>query len=256
MKRGIAPYTQESEKLGLSRSGFAWDARLADFDNDGVLEAVQACGFIRGKVNRWPELQALGTSNSRIVHNPRFWPSFRPGTDLSGGDANPFFARESDGRYHDIAPRLGLAEPMVGRGIAIADVDGDGRLDYVCANQWGPSYYFHNLAPNPGAYMGLHLLRGKGSPAIGAVATVHLPDGTQRMSHVDGGSGHSGRRSPDIHLGLGRVAVSEPLPVDIRWRDPKGLVREVQMRLAPGWHTLRLDDDAPGATGPTHATNP
>ena len=39
-------------KFGLSRSGFAWDSRLADFDNDGVLEAIQACGFIKGKINR------------------------------------------------------------------------------------------------------------------------------------------------------------------------------------------------------------
>jgi len=55
MKKGIAPYVQASEKLGLSRSGWGWDCRLADFDNDGVLEAVQAVGFIRGKINRWVE---------------------------------------------------------------------------------------------------------------------------------------------------------------------------------------------------------
>ena len=73
-----------AEALGLSRSGWGWDCRLADFDNDGVLEAVQAVGFIRGKINRWPELQSLGTSNSRMVHDPRFWPNFKPGADLSG----------------------------------------------------------------------------------------------------------------------------------------------------------------------------
>src|SRR2546426_8043735 len=42
MKRGLAPYVQASEKLGLSRSGWGWDCRLADFDNDGVLAASQA----------------------------------------------------------------------------------------------------------------------------------------------------------------------------------------------------------------------
>ena len=71
----------------------SWEARLADFDNDGVLEAMQACGFIKGKINRWPELQSLGTSNDRIVHDPRLWPSFKPGADLSGHDLNPFFVR-------------------------------------------------------------------------------------------------------------------------------------------------------------------
>ena len=47
MKRGIAPYVQASEKLGLSRSGWGWDCRLADFDNEGALQAIQAVGFIK-----------------------------------------------------------------------------------------------------------------------------------------------------------------------------------------------------------------
>ena len=46
---------------------------------------------------------------------------------------------------------------MVTRGIALADVDGDGRLDFAVANQWEPSFLFRNTAPNPGAFLGLHL---------------------------------------------------------------------------------------------------
>src|SRR5438046_8410176 len=98
MKNGIAPYFQNSEKLGLSRSGWGWDCRLADFDNDGVLEAMQAVGFIKGKINRWPELQTLGTANSEIMQFPWFWPRFQPGDDLSGSDVNPFFVRSKEGR--------------------------------------------------------------------------------------------------------------------------------------------------------------
>jgi hypothetical protein len=239
MKEGIAPYVHGSEKLGLARSGFSWEARLADFDNDGVLEAMQACGFIKGRINRWPELQALGTSNDQIIHNPRFWPNFRPGADLSGHDWNPFFVRGVDGRYHDIAPRLGLDEPMVSRGIGIADVDGDGRLDFVTANQWGPSYFFKNESPNPGAFLGLRLIHPNGSPAIGAVARVNLPNGRHLVAQVDGGTGHSGRRSPDIHFGLG-AAKSTPMQVEIKWRDMKGTIHQSTLQLVPGWHTIQL----------------
>ena len=240
MKEGIAPYVHASEKLGLARSGFAWEARLADFDNDGVLEAMQACGFIKGKINRWPELQALGTSNDQIVHNPRFWPTFRPGADLSGHDTNPFFVQGPDGRYQDIAPLLGLAEPMVSRGIAIADVDGDGRLDFVTANQWGPSYFFLNESPRPGAFLGLRLRHPNGSPAIGAVVRVSLPDGRKLMALADGGNGHSGRRSPDIHFGLGSWDKSKKVPAQIRWRDRTGKIQEQSVDLTPGWHDLEL----------------
>ena len=264
MKTGVAPYVHAAEKLGLARSGWGWDCKLADFDNDGVLEAVQAVGFIKGKVNRWPELQALGTSNDQVVHNPKFWPSFKPGADLSGGDLDPFFVRGADGRYHDVGPLLGFGEPMVSRGIATADVDGDGRLDFALANQWGDSYFFHNDAPSPGAFIGLHLLLpvdnaspdsliaraghpGRdtpGRPAIGAVARVTLPDGRKLVAQIDGGTGHSGRRAPEIHLGLGDVPKDKPIATELRWRDPSGKVRATTIALQPGWHTIRLGHTA------------
>jgi enediyne biosynthesis protein E4 len=240
MKRGVAPYVHASERLGLARSGFCFDARLADFDNDGGLEAMQACGFIKGTVNRWPELQSLGTSNDQIIDDPRLWPSFTPGADLSGHDPNAFFVRAADGRYYDLAPGLGLSEPMVGRGIAIADVDGDGRLDFVTANQWGPSSLFRNRSPEGGAFLALRLVDANGSPAIGAVARVGLPDGRRLVGQVDGGNGHSGHRSPEVHFGLGAVDPTREVAVALAWRDRDGTPRGATLPLLPGRHTIEL----------------
>jgi len=226
-----------------------------------VLEAIQAVGFIKGKINRWPELQSLGTSNDRIVHDPRLWPNFKPGADLSGHDLNPFFVRAADGRYYNIGPELGFTEPMVTKGIALADVDGDGRLDFVFANQWEPSWFYHNVAPTAGAFLGLHLLLPlaaeapttglreraghpgvelHGRPAIGAQASLLLPDGRKLVAQVDGGTGHSGRRSPDIHFGLGQLAAGTKIDVALKWRDITGQVQHTILHLAPGWHTVVL----------------
>jgi len=260
MKRGLAPYVQASEKLGLSRSGWGWDCRLADFDNEGMLQAIQAVGFIKGKINRWPELQSLGTSNDRIVHDPRLWPSFKPGADLSGHDLNPFFVRAPDGNYYDIGHDVGFTEPMVTKAIALADVDGDGRLDFAFGNQWEPSFFFHNVSPDTGAFLGLHLLLPladdtdrslrerpghpgadlHGRSAICAQASVVLPNGRKLVGQVDGGSGHSGRRSPDVHLGLGKMNPTAKLDVEVKWRDTAGQVQQTTLKLAPGWHTVVL----------------
>jgi hypothetical protein len=161
---------------------------------------------------------------------------------LSGNDTNPFFVRAHDGRYYDLAEDLHMAEPMVSRGLAIADVDGDGRLDFACADQWEPSLFFHNEAPHPGEFIGLRLLKGKGTPAIGAVATVILADGRMLVGQCDGGSGHSGRRSPEIHFGLGALGKTKVAQVEIKWRNRNGKVEEMKLPLAVGWHTINLDE--------------
>jgi hypothetical protein len=258
MEKGIAPYKDLSEPLGLSRSGWAWEARFVDFDNDGVLEAMQATGFVKGAVNRWPELHEVAMGNDELLSNPRLWPRLQPGDDLSGYQRNPFFVRTTTGRYVDISAQLHLEAPTVSRGIAIADVDGDGRLDFAVANQWEMSYFYRNTSPNPGAFLGLYLLLPTGSgtvekttvrpglvndmrgrPAIVAAATVHLPD-RKLVAQVDGGNGHSGKRSPHLHFGLGKMPKDTLLSVDLGWRDTSGKVHRETLLLTPGWHTILL----------------
>lgn len=262
---GRAPYEQSSERHGLSRSGWGWDCRLVDFDNDGHLEAIQATGFTKGTINAWPELHALGTTNDQLVSDPRFWPRFTPGvSDLSGDNPNPLFVRAANGRFVDIAPELGLDQPWNTRALAIADVDGDGWQDVVAANQWEPSIFIHNqshrtstrntfialhlvLPPINSPHSSLTVLDGhplpsssKGDPAIGAIATVKTHDGRTLTSLVDGGSGHSGRRAPVVHFGLGDDP-RELVPVTINWRDRSGRQHSSDIEVRSGhWHTVLL----------------
>jgi hypothetical protein len=261
MKDGKAPFVDRSEALGLSRSGWGWECKIDDFDNDSVAEAIQATGFVKGNVNLWPEFHEMAMANDNIIKNPRIWPLFQPGGDLSGKGEDPFFVRAADGKYYNIAGKIGLAENQISRGIATADVDGDGRLDLAVANQWGPSYFYRNESPNPGKFLGLNLLlplqsgdssasqvySGYPSPttqgryAIGATAILHLPDGRKLVSQVDGGNGHSGKRGPGIHFGLGQVTDDVLLKVDLRWRDPQGQAHSETFDLKPGSHTILLN---------------
>jgi hypothetical protein len=265
MQEGVAPYVDESEPLGLARGGWAWEARLADFDNDGQLEALQATGFLKGDSNRWPDLHELAMGNDQLLRDPRSWPALGPGADLSGHGHQRFYALGGGGRFHDLAPRLGLDRPSVSRGIATADVDGDGRLDYAVANQWDTSYFYRNESPDPGDFLGLRLRlpvsgaaapqtracrEGPGAhappsrPAFGAQARVVRRGRTPLVMQVDGGNGHSGKRSPDLQFGLGRSAPGERLTVELSWRDARGVVRRATTELpAGGWYTILLGSE-------------
>ena len=259
--QGYAPFIDESEALGLSRAGWGWDVKFGDFDNSGALSIVQATGFLRGTVNRWPELQELAMANDQWLHIPLAWPRFRAGDDLSGHDQDAFFVRSDSGRYVNIGPEVGIAGANAtnpSRGIAVADCFGDGRLDLAIANQWGSTLFFRNLSPTRNRFLGLHLriplspVRGSeifdghpnvaplSRPAIGATALLELPDGSRHIEQVDGGNGHAGRRSPDIHFGLGDLSGSAELPVLIRWRDASGRSHEQALSFTPGWHTVIL----------------
>lgn len=264
LEDGVAPYVNRGEALGLARSGWAWDAKLDDFDNDGVLEALQATGFVRGDSNRWPELQELGMDHDQLISNVEAsWPLIGEGADISGRDRNPFFVRAGD-HYVNVAREIGFGEDYVSRGLAVGDVDYDGSLDIVVSNMWGPATLYHNECPRPGAFLGLRLLlplegqesgetvvvRGRptgevrGRAAVGASVTVTRPDGRVLARQVDGGNGHSGRRGPDLHFGLG--GTRGPVGVRVEWRDAGGHVRRENLKLWPGWHTLLLGRPARG----------
>ena len=265
MQDGVAPYVDYSEPLGVSRSSWSWESRLADFNNDGVLEAIQATGFLKGEVSRWPELQELGLGNDELSEYPGNWPRFQPGDNLNGHEHNRFFVRSASGRFFDLARDLGIDQLQVTRGIATADVDGDGDLDFAVANQWEPSLFYQNNCPDCGNFLGLHLLLPverstspasagvirpghpgpdtPGRPAIGAIATVQLPNGQRLIGLVDGGNGQAGERSSDLHFGLGHLDPSTQLPVELHWRDGDGHVNQKTIQLTPGWHTLLLANE-------------
>jgi len=196
--------------------------------------------------------------NDQLLRNPRSWPSLQIGDDVSGNGHNFFFVRAPDGRFHDIAAQLSLDQPLLTRGIATADVDGDGRLDYAVANQWGTSYFYRNESNNTGAFLGLRLrlpvrddvsqtrvCRGPTAlpsrAAIGAEARVFLAGRAPLVQQVDGGNGHSGKRSPDLQFGLGQLAANELVTVELRWRDARGVLQRETIQLLPGgWYTILL----------------
>jgi hypothetical protein len=247
LDNGTAPWVDKSAPLNLAWSGWGWDVKIADFNNSGCPVIAQATGFVKGDVNRWPQLQELATANDDVLTNPIWWPKVREGDDVGGSQTLHFFAKAGDGRYVNLAEQLGLAVPVPTRGIATGDADGDGRLDFAVARQWDAPVFYHNDSP-AGAFLGLRISHegAPGSPVIGAQVTVTTPDGHKYISRVDGGSGHSGKRSHEVHFGLGLDYgdTAGPLQVHLQWRDRTGAVHEQDLQLTTGWHSLQLGRQA------------
>jgi hypothetical protein len=252
---GVAYYDNWSEKLGLSRSGWAWDIKAGDFDDSGYPQIMQATGFLQGTVNRWPELQELAMGNDAIVSNPGLWQDFSPGDALSANSPNPFYVRGPDGRYWNIASLIGVTDTGVSRGIALGDVFHNGHVDFAVANQWHQSYFYLNESKLQHSYLGLRLLKPVSSqsgscvlhgttvmtPAIGA--EVRLLSGTQglRIGQLYYTNGHAGVSAPELEFGL----TENPATVrtEITWRDSCGRMHTTDITLAPGWHSLLLNSN-------------
>lgn len=258
MERGIAPFDNEASKTNLAWVGWGWDVKMADFDNSGRMAVVQAAGFIKGDTNRWAWLQELAASNDLLLRNPAMWPKAEPGDDIAGSQPFAFWVPDGNGRFADIAPELGMTDTTPSRGVAVADADGDGGQDFAVARQWGAPSYYRNNRPGDGDFLGLRLFRpavsepaagrAAGTPAYGAQVKVTTADGRTRIAQLDGGSGHSGKRSFEVFFGLGESG-AQPVSAEISWRDLSGTVHRQTLSLTAGWHDLMLTNEAQKVQG-------
>ena len=252
LKQNIAPFTQESEQYGVAWTGWSWDVKMADFLNDGTQNIIQADGFVKGTIDRWPWLQEMAMTNDDLLTNPAMWPNIQQGDDVAGSQVLAFYAKGANGKYANITGNLGLNVPTPTRGIATADTTGDGAMDFAVARQWGPPAFYANQAPARGNFLDLNLFRpttdgtvgaglsNAGSPAYDTTATITTPNGTQ-IGQLDGGGGHGGFRSFQVHFGLG--SYTGPVSVHLQWRDTNGQLHQQTQQLNPGTHTLLLSSD-------------
>jgi hypothetical protein len=117
-----------------------------------------------------------------------------------------------------------LFRPIVGRGSAYADIDGDGDLDVIMTSNGGPARLFRNDGGAKNHWLRV-TLRGKASnrDAIGAEVTVKAGGLVQRRQLFPA-KGYLSSVERTLTFGLGSIAQVDSLAV--RW--PSGKRTEIK----------------------------
>jgi tetratricopeptide (TPR) repeat protein len=186
-----------------------------DYDNDGRID--------------------LATTYGHVNDNRPFYPYAMPSQLLAGTD---------DGRLVDVSTAAGppWTLPRVGRGLAVADLDNDGREDLLILPQGETLAYFHNRTAG-GHSLTLHLVGNSSNrDAVGARVTV-LADGLRQVAERFGGGSYQSAGDFRLHFGLGPSRRVEQ--IDVRWPSGrvdhfKGLEADAAYRLTEGNSTPSL----------------
>lgn len=167
-----------------------WGIAFFDYDNDGRLDLLIANG---STFEVRDDTEKLVPQRLQLFHN------------------------EGDGTFRDVSGQAGPAfrTPLNARGLAVADYDGDGRLDAAVSVNGGKALLLRNTIKNGNHWLELSLQgAGANRDAVGARVALTAGGVSQTRSVAAGGS-YLSQNSFTVHFGLGTSARAER--VEIRW---------------------------------------
>ncbi len=213
---GGGQFTDQTSAVGLSspsRYRLGFGIAFLDADDDGRLDLLTVNGHLfdegGGTPYAMPAQLLLTDSRCRLA-------------DISAAAGAPFLV------------------PRVGRGLAIGDLDNDGRIDAVIVDHRGPAAYLHN--EGPAARSIAIRLQGTASnrDAIGARVALEAGGNRQVVDRFGGGS-YQSSSDPRLHFGLGVADRADR--VEVRW--PSGRVETFHNLPADFDYQIREGDPTP-----------
>ena len=180
----------------MPHTGFG--AAAIDVEHDGDLDLLVANGHV---------YRVAPEPGSRVAS---FWADY--------AQRGAFFRNEG-GHFVDASADAGDfgADPRVGRGLALGDLDGDGDLDFVTSSCGDRARVFMNETPRSGHWLSVRVVEGAaGRDSIGARVTVTAGD--RRWTRLaNPGFSYLSSSDPRAHFGLGTASSFDG--VEVVWPD-------------------------------------
>jgi hypothetical protein len=197
---GDGSFTYDTYAGGLARMTLlhsGWGIHFFDYDNDGRKDLIVAQGH---------DLDTVELNFPQIHYKEPV-----------------LLAHASSDGFVDVSTKSGpaFAEPWVGRGMALGDLDNDGRIDAVVATNGGALHILHNETSSTNHWLILNLVGHKSNrDGIGAEIELTTAAGKQ-FNIVSTAGSYLSSGDKRAHFGLGQTISAKT--VTIRW--PSGIVQ-------------------------------
>jgi hypothetical protein len=173
-----------------------WGTAFFDYDNDGLLDVIVVNGHV------YPQLDKARLGGSAGYRQRKL-----------------LYHNNGNGTFDEVSARYGpvFTEERVSRGLAIGDLDNDGRVDVVINDLDGSPQVLHNQLAGTGNWLRVKLTgKDRNTNAIGALIVVKAGNLTLRRL-VQSGTSYLSQDDMRQHFGLGSVAKIDS--IEVRWPD-------------------------------------
>lgn len=197
LNRGEMFFEDITNRAGLSRVSYnsvGWGTEFLDYDNDGYLDLVVANGHLMDNIERINDVLTYRQPNHLFKGDGK---GFREVTQQAGP---------------------GFNQPDISRGLAVADVNDDGRLDLLFTNNNGAPNLLINTLDQSHPWVGL-ILQGKPPNRHAIGARVQLFKGDTYLGTREVRSGGSFLCQSDLRLHFGLGEKKGPFQARVIWPD-------------------------------------
>jgi hypothetical protein len=197
-KGSFTEITRESGMTKLSLPMAGYSPNIADFDNDGLKDIFVSRGHV----------QSLASANL-VIEQP-----------------NTVFRNLGGMKFAALTAEAGFTArpPSRHRGSAVADLNGDGKLDVVVNALNAPAEVWMNQSPDINHWIAFKLQGTKSNrDGIGARIKVVTKAGAQ-YNHMTTSGGYASSSSGPVQFGLGTNSSVDV--VEIHW--PSGIIQQMK----------------------------